>query len=59
MVWLGACLALLRSVLRPGEDLSMIGVDDVQAQNAAVATPLLKTMAVYSTGLAANLRDSR
>ena len=44
MVALGASLALVRSGLRPGKDLSVIGFDDIQ--DAAVATPPLTTMAV-------------
>ena len=44
MVALGASLALVRSGLRPGRDLSIIGFDDIQ--DAAVATPPLTTMAV-------------
>ncbi|MCR8725004.1 LacI family DNA-binding transcriptional regulator [Frigidibacter sp. ROC022] len=44
MVALGASLALLRSGLRPGADISVIGFDDIQ--DAAVATPPLTTMAV-------------
>ena len=40
----GASLALVRSGLRPGRDLSIIGFDDIQ--DAAVATPPLTTMAV-------------
>ena len=37
-------LALIRSGLQPGKDLSVIGFDDIQ--DAAVATPPLTTMAV-------------
>ncbi|MHA6326112.1 LacI family DNA-binding transcriptional regulator [Roseivivax sp. CAU 1753] len=44
MVALGASLALLRSGLTPGHDVSIIGFDDIQ--DAAVATPPLTTMAV-------------
>ena len=44
MVALGACLALQRAGLTPGDDLSVIGFDDIQ--DAAVATPPLTTMAV-------------
>lgn len=44
MVALGASLALVRSGLRPGKDLSVIGFDDIT--DAAVATPPLSTMAV-------------
>ena len=44
MVALGACLALVRSGLQPGRDVSVIGFDDIQ--DAAVATPPLTTMAV-------------
>lgn len=44
MVALGACLGLLRQGLTPGQDVSVIGFDDVQ--DAAVATPPLTTMAV-------------
>ncbi|CUI33634.1 Purine nucleotide synthesis repressor [Cognatishimia activa] len=44
MVALGACLALARMGQTPGEDVSVIGFDDIQ--DAAVATPPLTTMAV-------------
>lgn len=44
MVALGACLALQRSGLTPGKDVSVIGFDDIQ--DAVVATPPLTTMAV-------------
>lgn len=44
MVALGACLALQRDGLTPGEAVSIVGFDDVQ--DAAVATPPLTTMAV-------------
>lgn len=44
MVALGASLALVRSGLRPGVDVSIIGFDDIQ--DAAVGTPPLTTMAV-------------
>lgn len=44
MVALGASLALVRAGLRPGEDVSIIGFDDIQ--DAAVGTPPLTTMAV-------------
>lgn len=44
MVALGACHALIRSGLRPGLDISIVGFDDIQ--DAAVATPALTTMAV-------------
>lgn len=44
MVALGACLALQRTGLTPGKDLSVIGFDNIQ--DAAVATPPLTTMAV-------------
>ncbi|MEP1929777.1 MAG: substrate-binding domain-containing protein, partial [Roseibium sp.] len=44
MVALGACLAVIRSGLQPGRDMSIIGFDDVQ--DAAVATPALTTMAL-------------
>lgn len=44
MVALGACLALIRSGLQPGRDVSVIGFDDIQ--DAAVATPPLTTMAI-------------
>ncbi len=43
-VALGACLALIRSGLQPGRDISVVGFDDIQ--DAAVATPPLTTMAV-------------
>ncbi|WP_299630583.1 LacI family DNA-binding transcriptional regulator [uncultured Roseobacter sp.] len=43
-VALGACLALQRDGLVPGEALSIVGFDDIQ--DAAVATPPLTTMAV-------------
>lgn len=45
MVGLGASLALGRMGLKPGEDVSVIGFDDIQ--DAAVATPPLTTMAVH------------
>ncbi len=50
MVALGACLALQRLGLQPGEDVSVVGFDDVQ--DAAFATPPLTTMAVspYNLG---------
>nr|WP_254899277.1 LacI family DNA-binding transcriptional regulator [Thalassococcus arenae] len=44
MVALGASLAVTRSGLQPGRDMSIIGFDDIQ--DAAVATPPLTTMAV-------------
>lgn len=44
MVALGACLALIRSGLRPGREVSVVGFDDIE--DAAVATPPLTTMAV-------------
>lgn len=44
MVALGACLALTRSGLLPGRNISVIGFDDIQ--DAAVATPPLTTMTV-------------
>ena len=44
MVALGACLALIRSGLQPGHDVSVVGFDDID--DAAVATPSLTTMAV-------------
>lgn len=44
MVALGACLALVRSGLTPGRDVSVVGFDDIE--EAAVATPPLTTMAV-------------
>lgn len=44
MVALGACLALIRLCLQPGQDVSVIGFDDID--DAAVATPSLTTMAV-------------
>ena len=44
MVALGACLALIRSGLQPGKDVSIVGFDDID--DAAVATPSLTTMAV-------------
>lgn len=44
MVALGASLALVRSGLRPGKDVSIIGFDDIQ--DAAAGTPPLTTMAV-------------
>ncbi len=43
MVALGACLGLIRIGQQPGEDVSVIGFDDIQ--DAAVATPSLTTMA--------------
>ncbi|SEV87878.1 transcriptional regulator, LacI family [Cognatiyoonia koreensis] len=44
MVALGACLALQRTGLTPGKDVSVTGFDNIQ--DAAVATPPLTTMAV-------------
>ena len=44
MVALGACLALSRMGMVPGEDISVVGFDDVR--DAAVVTPALTTMAV-------------
>ena len=44
MVALGACLAVIRSGLTPGREISIIGFDDID--DAAVATPSLTTMAV-------------
>lgn len=44
IVALGACLALIRSGLRPGREISVVGFDDIP--DAAVATPALTTMAV-------------
>jgi LacI family transcriptional regulator len=44
MVALGACLALTRSGKTPGQDVSVIGFDDIL--DAAVATPPLTSMAV-------------
>ncbi|PYG32551.1 LacI family DNA-binding transcriptional regulator [Pelagimonas varians] len=44
MVALGACLALQRTGLVPGKDVSVTGFDNIQ--DAAVATPPLTTMAV-------------
>lgn len=44
MVALGACLAMGKMKLQPGEDISIVGFDDIQ--DAAVATPPLTTMAV-------------
>lgn len=44
VVALGACLALIRSGLVPGREVSVVGFDDIQ--DAAVATPALTTMAV-------------
>lgn len=43
MVAMGACLGLTRAGLRPGQDVSVVGFDDIQ--DAAVATPPLTTMA--------------
>lgn len=44
MVAIGASLALTRLGLKPAEDVSIIGFDDIQ--DAAVATPPLTTMSV-------------
>ncbi len=44
MVAIGASLALTRLGLKPAEDVSVIGFDDIQ--DAAVATPPLTTMSV-------------
>lgn len=53
IVALGACLALIRSGLQPGGDISVIGFDDIQ--DAAVATPPLTTMAVHTHKLGRKL----
>ena len=42
MVALGACLALQRAGLTPGQQVSVVGFDNIQ--DAAVATPALTTM---------------
>lgn len=42
MVALGACLALTRAGKTPGQDISVVGFDDIQ--DAAVATPPLTTL---------------
>lgn len=44
MVALGACLGLLRWGLRPGQEVSVVGFDDIQ--DSVVATPPLTTMAI-------------
>lgn len=44
MVALGACLALLRTGLQPGKDISVVGFDDIQ--EAKVAVPPLTTLSV-------------
>ena len=53
MVALGACLALLRSGLQPGREVSVVGFDDIG--DAAVATPALTTMAVSPRSLGRKL----
>lgn len=53
MVALGACLALQRMGLVPGQDLSVVGFDDVQ--DAEVATPQLTTMAISPVKLGRKL----
>lgn len=53
MVALGACLALSRSGLTPGKEISVIGFDDIS--DAAVATPALTTMAVSPSRLGRKL----
>ncbi|WP_424930863.1 LacI family DNA-binding transcriptional regulator [Amaricoccus macauensis] len=45
MVALGASLGLTRAGLIPGQDVSIVGFDDIQ--DAAVATPPLTTMSVH------------
>lgn len=44
MVAIGACSAITSLGLLPGQDISVIGFDDIQ--DAAIATPALSTMAV-------------
>lgn len=53
MVALGACLGLVRLGLLPGQEISVVGFDDIQ--DAAVATPPLTTMAVSPTMLGQKL----
>lgn len=53
VVALGACLALQRDGLVPGEAMSIVGFDDIQ--DAAVATPPLTTMAVSPFALGRKL----
>lgn len=53
MVALGASLAVTRSQGQPGQDMSIIGFDDIQ--DAAVATPPLTTMAVSPQNLGRKL----
>jgi DNA-binding LacI/PurR family transcriptional regulator len=45
MVALGASLALTRMGMKPGQDVSIVGFDDIQ--DAAVATPPLTTLSVH------------
>lgn len=53
MVALGTELALVRSGLRPGHDVSIVGFDDIA--DAADATPALTTMAVSPSTLGRKL----
>ena len=45
MIALGACFALQKTGKAPGQDLSIIGFDDVQ--DAALATPALSTISTH------------
>lgn len=53
IIALGVCLALIRSGLQPGREVSVIGFDNIQ--DAAVATPPLTTMAVHTNMLGRKL----
>ena len=53
MVALGACIALSRLGLAPGQDVSVVGFDDIK--DAAVGTPPLSTMAVCPEELGRSL----
>lgn len=53
VVALGACLALIRAGMQPGQDVSVIGFDDID--DASVATPALTTMAVSPFNLGRKL----
>jgi len=50
---LGACIALSRLGLAPGQDVSVVGFDDIK--DAAVGTPPLSTMAVCPEELGRSL----
>jgi LacI family transcriptional regulator len=56
MVALGASLALPRLGLRPGQDISVLGFDDIT--DAEVATPPLSTMAISPVQLGRRLAQT-